>query len=97
VLNRFAWPGYTSTLAEPRLYGVLSRSSAATSRTAAPTTPPNRRSEFASISATSDKSANFQGLRHRRVFRSFLGAGCVYRPFGSLALPVSDRVALHGA
>ena len=33
VLNRFAWPGYSSTLAEPRLYGVFSLLAAATSHT----------------------------------------------------------------
>jgi hypothetical protein len=33
VLTRFAWPGYTLTLAEPRFCGVFSLLSAATSRT----------------------------------------------------------------
>jgi hypothetical protein len=33
VLNQFAWLGYTSTLAEPRFYGVFSPSAAATSKT----------------------------------------------------------------
>jgi hypothetical protein len=35
VLTRFAWPGYTSTLAEPRFYGVFSLLTAATSHTGA--------------------------------------------------------------
>jgi hypothetical protein len=33
VLNWFAWPGYSSTLAEPRFYGVFSLLAAATSQT----------------------------------------------------------------
>jgi hypothetical protein len=73
VLNWFAWPGYTSTLAEPRFYGVLSLLALPHPRPAA------RRI------ARTKASRGFEII-------SWCWLGC--RPFGSLALPVSDRVGL---
>jgi hypothetical protein len=82
VLNWFAWPGYTSTLAEPRLCGVFSHSSAATSRTAA------RR-----ISRTK-ASQGFQIISWRWLCVSAIREP---RPTGLRPGQPRKRGALHGA
>jgi hypothetical protein len=103
VFGGFTPGGYTETFAESRFYGVFSLYAVPHLRPAAPTKPPNGRSEFASISATSDKSASFPaqcGGRHPdhflalvlRIGNSGASPQQWFRPIG-----LASEAALHDA
>jgi hypothetical protein len=58
-------------------------------------------SRFMRCHTLGPRLGEFPGLIRRRVSRSFLDAGCAYRPFGSLAPPslrpfgLASEAALH--